>query len=47
MKFEWDEEKAKSNEQKHGVAFIDAMTVFADPLALTGYDPDHSDEEVR
>jgi hypothetical protein len=26
---------------------IDAMTVFADPLALTGYDPDHSDEELR
>jgi len=25
----------------------EAQTVFADPLALTGYDPDHSDEEAR
>jgi uncharacterized DUF497 family protein len=23
------------------------MTVFADPLALTGFDPDHSDSEDR
>ncbi len=23
------------------------MTVFADPLTLTGYDPDHSDDEDR
>ena len=47
MEFEWDEEKAATNEGKHGVAFTDAMTVFADPLALTGYDPDHSDDEDR
>jgi uncharacterized DUF497 family protein len=23
------------------------MSVFADPLSLTGYDPDHSDDEDR
>lgn len=47
MEFEWDEDKAASNERKHGVSFLEAQTVFADPLALTGFDPDHSDEEDR
>jgi uncharacterized DUF497 family protein len=47
MDFEWDEAKAESNERKHGVSFIEAMTVFADPLSLTGHDPDHSDDEDR
>jgi uncharacterized DUF497 family protein len=47
MEFEWDDDKAASNEQKHGVSFPEAETVFADPLALTGYDPDHSDDEDR
>jgi hypothetical protein len=32
MDFEWDDTKAESNEQKHGVAFSEALTVFADPL---------------
>ncbi|MDP1799479.1 MAG: BrnT family toxin [Planctomycetaceae bacterium] len=47
MEFEWDDTKAASNERKHGVSFVEAMTIFADPLALTGYDPDHSDDEDR
>jgi hypothetical protein len=47
MDFEWDEAKADSNQRKHGVSFTEAMTVFADPLSLTGYDPDHSDDEDR
>ena len=47
MEFEWDDAKALSNEQKHGVSFTESMTVFADPLALTGFDPDHSDDEDR
>ena len=47
MDFEWDDDKAVLNEAKHGVSFPEAQTVFADPLALTGYDPDHSDEEDR
>lgn len=29
--FEWDADKAKSNERKHGVSFREALTVFADP----------------
>jgi uncharacterized DUF497 family protein len=34
--FEWDEQRAISNLQKHGVAFADAVSaVEDDPLALT------------
>lgn len=47
MEFEWDDTKAETNERKHGVPFAEAATVFADPLSLTGYDPDHSDAEDR
>jgi uncharacterized DUF497 family protein len=47
MDFEWDDSKAEANERKHGVSFAEAMTIFADTLALTGYDPGHSDEEDR
>lgn len=45
--FEWDEEKAKANLQKHGVSFEEAQTVFTDPLAITIPDPDHSTDEDR
>jgi uncharacterized DUF497 family protein len=47
MDFEWDDAKAESNERKHGVTFTEAMTVFADPLSVTGYDPAHADDEDR
>ena len=47
MEFEWDDAKAVANEAKHGVSFAEAMTVFGDPLSLTGYDPQHSDDEDR
>lgn len=47
MDFEWDDAKAELNERKHGVSFSEAMTVFADLLSVTGYDPDHSDDEDR
>jgi uncharacterized protein len=47
MDFEWDDKKAESNESKHGIPFAEAVTVFADPLALTGFDPGHSDDEDR
>ena len=43
--FEWDEEKAKSNTQKHGVTFRDAITIFTDPFLLTFHDESHSDSE--
>ena len=47
MDFEWDDAKAESNAEKHGVSFAEAMTIFADTLSVTGYDPRHSDEEDR
>ena len=47
MQFEWDDEKASLNERKHNISFPEAMTVFGDPLGLTGYDPDHSTDEDR
>jgi uncharacterized DUF497 family protein len=47
MKFEWDSQKDESNVAKHGVSFAEASTVFADPLAATIPDPDHSRSEMR
>jgi uncharacterized protein len=47
MDFEWDDAKAESNDRKHGVSITEAMTVFADPLSVTGYDPRHADDEDR
>lgn len=47
MEFEWDPEKASSNERKHGVTFHEGATVFGDPLAITFADPDHSMDENR
>jgi len=32
--FSWDRRKAAMNLRKHGVAFEEATTVFADPLAM-------------
>ena len=47
MDFEWDDAKAELNERKHGVSLTEAMSIFADPLSVTGYDPRHADEEDR
>jgi uncharacterized DUF497 family protein len=47
MEFEWDRRKAERNIRKHAVPFEEAVTVFADPLELTIYDPDHSVREDR
>jgi uncharacterized DUF497 family protein len=38
LMFEWDSKKAKSNEDKHGVSFEEASTVFFDPGGLDGED---------
>jgi uncharacterized DUF497 family protein len=42
MIFEWSERKAAVNLAKHGVSFSDAATLFADALALTFVDAEHS-----
>ena len=47
MNFEWDENKAATNQQKHGITFQEAATVFQDEDALLIFDPDHSEDEDR
>lgn len=47
MHFEWDQNKAVGNIEKHQVSFSEATTVFSDPLELTINDPDHSKGEYR
>jgi hypothetical protein len=45
--FEWDAEKARENEQKHGVGFPEASEVFDDDHSSSVPDPDHSADEDR
>ena len=47
LQFDWDEDKARSNAQKHGVLFTEASSVFSDPLAAIFLDEAHSSEERR
>jgi uncharacterized DUF497 family protein len=45
--FDWDARKAVQNQAKHGVTFLEASTVFLDPLARIVPDGRHSALEVR
>lgn len=45
--FEWDPVKAASNQEKHGASFVEAATVFFDPLSITVSDLVHSVDERR
>ena len=47
MEFEWDKAKAAANVEKHKVSFVEAITVFSDPLARIFNDEEHSLEEQR
>lgn len=47
LAFDWDDQKAKVNERKHGVSFEEAQTVFYDENARLRYDTDHSLDEER
>ena len=47
LRFDWDAEKDRSNEAKHGVASSEAATAFGDSLSITVPDPDHSVGEAR
>ena len=47
MKFDWNEEKAKKNFDKHSVSFSEATSVFDDSLFPSYADLDHSIEERR
>lgn len=47
IKFEWDPDKAAKNQEKHGVSFEEALSVFYDEYAIQFYDEGHSLEEDR
>lgn len=44
MVFEWDERKARTNLEKHGIDFADAVAVLSDDLAIVIPD-EHPNEE--
>ena len=46
-RFEWDDNKDRSNRAKHGVSFTEAQTAFFDPHRVIGEDLDHSGDEPR
>ena len=45
--YEWDGKKAISNEHKHGIGFVEASSVFDDPLGMSMPDSEHSFDEDR
>ncbi len=47
MNFEWDENKARTNLQKHGVSFGTAIRVFKDENRIEIFDKNHSLDEER
>lgn len=47
MRVTWEPRKAAANLRKHRVSFEEATTALADPLSVTGADPDHSVGEDR
>jgi uncharacterized DUF497 family protein len=46
-RIEWDPAKAESNVRKHGVRFVEAVTVLSDPLSIHRFDAKHSASEPR
>ena len=47
VSFEWDKSKSIKNEEKHGVSFKEAQSVFYDEGAVEFFDDNHSDDEDR
>ena len=45
--FQWDENKNRTNQKKHGISFKEARSVFLDERAILFDDPAHSAEEDR
>ena len=46
-RFEWDSEKDRDNQKKHGVSFASAQFAFADPNRVIAEDLSHSGSEKR
>jgi uncharacterized DUF497 family protein len=44
--FTWDRRKAASHLSKHGVAFDEAVIVFADPFAIIADDAEHPERAL-
>ena len=47
LRFEWNPDKDRANQRRHGVSFAEAEMVFADEHGLLIADPDHSEDEER
>ena len=47
VRFEWDDNKNKQNQEKHGVGFELAQYAFADPNRVIAEDLGHSHHEQR
>jgi hypothetical protein len=45
--FDWDNEKDRENQHKHGVSFALAQRAFLDPKRVIAEDINHSSEEDR
>lgn len=45
--FEWDQEKNRENQRRHGVSFELAQFAFADPARVIAQDRSHSQDEDR
>jgi uncharacterized protein len=45
--FEWDADKNRENQRKHGVSFEEAQEAFADPQRSIRRDLEHSQTEER
>jgi uncharacterized DUF497 family protein len=46
-RFEWEPEKDRTNQRKHGVSFAQAQFAFADPKRVIAEDLSHSSKEKR
>ncbi len=47
MIFEWDEDKAKINQQRHDISFEEAKAAFDDENLVDAMDEAHSEDESR
>ncbi|EAZ89748.1 BrnT family toxin [Crocosphaera chwakensis] len=47
LRFEWDNEKNKLKQKKHGISFDEAKSVFYDDQAIQFWDDNHSNLEER
>ena len=47
IRFTWDVQKDRENQNKHGVSFEEAKSAFYDENARLIHDLDHSDSEER